>query len=228
MTPALAACGWGLALGLAAVALVLRSRLELAAQAEHELRGPITVISLAAESLRRKPETGRHARALELELDRLHAGLADLRAARRGVRPPVRLGTVDAAEALRRAASGWRPALKRTGRGLSAEWEGGRPSVHTDRGRVAQVLGNLLANADEHGTGDVRLRGRRANGRLLLEVRNGGGRPGNRPPRGDRGRGLAVAAHAAEAAGGELSVERDGDETVARLSLPVDGPPAAA
>ena len=228
MTAALAACGWGLALALGAAALVLRTRLELAARAEHELRGPLTVISLAAESLRRQPATARHARALELELDRLRAGLADLRAARHGLLGPTRLAAFDAAEALRGAASGWRPALSRSGRRVSAEWKGGAPSVQTDRGRLAQALGNLLANAEEHGAGDVRVRGRRTNDRLVLEVRNGGGNaPGGRPLR-DRGRGLAIAANAAESVGGDLSVEREGDETVARLSLPVDGPPAAA
>ena len=219
MTAALAACGWALALALAALVLVLRSRLELVARAEHEVRGPITVIGLAAESLRREPRTARHARALELELDRLRAGLADLREARRGQVAPVRLVALDAAEALQSAAAG---------RGLRADWRGAAAAVRTDRGRLAQALGNLLANAEEHGEGEVRLDGHRDGDRVLFEVRNGGvAARGRRRPR-DRGRGLIVAASAAEAVGGEVSVEREGDATIARLELPVDGPPAAA
>jgi signal transduction histidine kinase len=225
----LAACGWAAALALFGVVLVLRSRLELAARAEHELRGPVTVISLAAESLRREAATARHARALELELDRLRAGLADLREARRGRLAPSRVAAVDAAETLRGAVAGWRPALRRSGRELSARWDGEAGPVRTDRGRLAQALGNLLANADEHGAGEVRLEGRRDRSRLVLVVRNGAGSgAAARGGRGDRGRGLAIAASAAEAVGGELSVQEEGDATVARLELPADGPPAAA
>ena len=220
MCAALAVSGWALALVLGVLVVVLRGRLELAARAEHELRGPLAVIALAAESLRRDPRTARHARALELELDRLRVGLADLREARHGRVAPVRLAAVDAAETVRTAAAA---------RGLSFDWRGRGAVVRTDRGRLAQALGNLLANAEEHGRGTVRLQGRQDGGRVLLEVRNGGAPAARRSrrPR-DRGRGLAIAASAAESVGGELSVERAGDDTVARLELPAEEPPTAA
>ena len=62
MTAALAVAGWALALALLAV---MRRRLELVARAEHELRGPVTVLNLAV----RDP-------SLEFQLDRMRAGLA--------------------------------------------------------------------------------------------------------------------------------------------------------
>ncbi|MBA3306938.1 MAG: hypothetical protein H0U25_13600, partial [Thermoleophilaceae bacterium] len=47
--------GWLMAAGLAAAVLRLRRRLELVAQAEHELRGPATALGLAAAAMRREP-----------------------------------------------------------------------------------------------------------------------------------------------------------------------------
>src|SRR3954454_1797061 len=64
----------------------LRRRLELVARAEHELRGPVAVVSLAAERMRREPAGRRYGHALDTELERLRAGLGDLSAARAGRR----------------------------------------------------------------------------------------------------------------------------------------------
>ena len=74
------------ALVLAACVIELRRRLGLVARAEHELRGPVAVVSLAAERMRREPAGRRYAVALDAELERLRAGLADLAAARAGRR----------------------------------------------------------------------------------------------------------------------------------------------
>jgi signal transduction histidine kinase len=99
-----------------------------------------------------------------------------------------------------------------------------RPVGHPrfDSGRLAQVLGNLAANAAEHGVGPVDVRTARSPGALRIEVRNR-----NRPPELDpaggpgRGRGLAIAERASRQLGGRLSVESDDGETTAELVLPV-------
>jgi hypothetical protein len=85
-----------------------------------------------------------------------------------------------------------------------------------EAGRLAQVLGNLAANATEHGIGAVDVRTTR------IEIRNR-----NRPQELDanvtrqgRGRGLAIATRAAKELGGELRVETHDGQTRATLELP--------
>jgi two-component sensor histidine kinase len=96
-----------------------------------------------------------------------------------------------------------------------------------DAGRLAQILGNLIANAGEHGVGSVDVRTSRPEGAVRIEIRNR-----NRPKElmdasaaraGGRGRGLAIAVRAARELGGRLSVESRGGETRAELELPAPG-----
>lgn len=228
MSAALASAGWSAALVLAVVVLRLRRRLELAAQACHELRGPATAIGLAAACLRREPGGARRAMPLEAQLDRLRAGLDDLELARAGCRAPSTPATIAAERLLRRSAAGWRPVAQAQERALNTRVGAlGEALVRADHGRLAQALGNLLANAFEHGSGTVELTGRESGGRVILEVRDEGGahgaceRPGRREP--GRGRGLGVAARAVEEAGGTLTVVRGDRGTVAALELPAAG-----
>jgi two-component system sensor histidine kinase MtrB len=175
---------------------------ELVARAEHELRGAATALALACEALRRDPAASAHASVIDAQLDRLRAGLEDLDTARRGGRAragpaagpePVEL------EALTRAASKpW---------DASFEWEGGPAPANLDRRRFAKAIGNVLANAAEHGSGAIRVTGRSHNGGVRLQVRN-------------RGRGLVIASEAAEELGGSLSFEIVDDTAVATLDLP--------
>ena len=155
--PALAAAwiGWAFAL---AVAWTLRRRMELVADAEHELRGAATAIAVIAGG---DP-------AMQAPLARMTGGLADLAQARGG--EPL----------------------------LSGELE---------EARLAQVLGNVLANAAEHGSGEIRVTGRAHDGGVRLQVTN-------------RGRGLLIASEAAEELGGSLSFEIVDDTAVATLDLP--------
>jgi signal transduction histidine kinase len=169
------------------------------ARAEHELRGAATGLALVCEVLRRDPGAASHAAAVEAQLDRLRAGLADLGAARTGDRStPCRSEPVELSSLTRAAAKPW-PS--------SFEWEGGPVSTELDRRRFAKALGNVLANAAEHGAGDVQVTGRPHDGGVRLQVRN-------------RGRGLAIAADAAEELGGRLSFEIVDDTAVATLDLP--------
>jgi two-component sensor histidine kinase len=100
-----------------------------------------------------------------------------------------------------------------------------------DAGRLAQVLGNLAANAAEHGVGSVDVRASRPDAAVRIEIRNRNRPPeldGVAPTRAGRGRGLAIAKRAAKELGGELRVERRDGETAAELELPAGGAPRAA
>jgi two-component sensor histidine kinase len=184
---AVAVAGWSLVLALG---LTLRSRLALLADAEHELRGAVAAIGLAAERMARTGASMAFVSLVRLQLDRMAAGLADLSAAR-ALRSPV------------------------------------ATDPDLDAGRLAQVLGNLIANATEHGVGLVDVQSDRTVGAVRLEIRNR-----NRPRElndlaaarpSERGRGLAIAERAARELGGRLSVESSDGETRAALELPVDG-----
>jgi signal transduction histidine kinase len=166
---------WALVLVLAVAVVRLRRRLELVARAEHELRGPLTAVALAAESARRGREVD-----LESELERARVALADLTAARRGRRARTR-GRMDLERVVRSSAESW---------GARVDWRAGAATA--DGARVAQALGNLLANAAEHGNGPASVLAERRDSRVYLQVAN------------ERGRGLKIARDAARDAGGHL------------------------
>jgi signal transduction histidine kinase len=218
----LALAGWVVAVTALAAAVVLARRLELAVRAEHELRGPLTALTLGVEALRREPAARERADALGLELDRARLALADLHAARRGRRAAARRGPVALDRLLRSVAAGWDP--------VALEVESA-PVVHSDRARLSQAVSNLLANAVEHGAGTVELKAGPGPRGVRLEVRDEGPGPDprRRPRRGNgRGRGLAIARAAAEDAGGRLTiVPGEGGATVA-IDLPAGEPDAAA
>jgi signal transduction histidine kinase len=191
-----------MAMALALDALRLRRRLELVARAEHELRGPLTAFALGLESARRgRPVAG----VLDAELERARTALADLTAARRGRRAIAPARRLELERLVRSSAAAW---------GARLDWRAGAARVDADAGRVAQALGNLLANAAEHGEGEVVVRAERPAGRpgVRLEVANA-----------ERGRGLGIAAAAARSAGGRLATRRTGGEFRATLDLPLAG-----
>jgi two-component system, OmpR family, sensor histidine kinase BaeS len=212
---ALVVAGWALALVAMARVLVLSRRLELVAMAEHELRGPLAAIGLAAEACARRPSR-RTAAALEGQLERARLGLSDLAAARAGRRTPPAARQFEARSVAARATAGWRA----TGANVRFDWRAGRAAVHGDAARLSQALGNLLSNAIEHAGGEVELRGVRANGRVRIELTDTGpGFTGSPAP--GRGRGLAIAARAVEEAGGTLRIASgEGGSTVA-VELPI-------
>jgi signal transduction histidine kinase len=112
-------------------------------------------------------------------------------------------------------------------RGRAAvDWNAGRTVVRADPRRLSQALGNLVANAEEHGRGPVVVRGRRVGTRVRIEVADRGpgivsrkrrrrwaraglgpaspGRGRRLRSRDVRGRGLIVADAAARDAGARL------------------------
>lgn len=212
MTALAAVAGWSLA---AALVLQLRRRSALVADAAHELRGPLTAIALGLEGVRRQPVTRRRAEALLSELGRIEAAADDVTAAARGRRAGAAARPVELRTLVERTSEAWRaPAARRGGRVL-VDWQAGSTHVRADPRRLAQALGNLLANAVEHGGGEVVVRGRRSAGGVRVEVADRGRR--------ERGRGLVIAERAiAEAGGGLGARERPGGGRVAVAELPVE------
>jgi signal transduction histidine kinase len=210
-----------------AAALVrLRRRLELVARAEHELRGPATALELACRRMRREGAGVRYAAVVEAQLDRLRAGLAELDAARSGRRRRAwpRPRPAELSSTARAALAPWE--LEPGSAGF--EWLGGPAVTRLDRGELSRVLGNLMANAAEHGAGEIRVNGHTTPGAVRIEIRNpnrerdGAGSRAAWPasPVSGRGRGLRIAERAARQLGGRLLVEVGERETVAVLELP--------
>jgi signal transduction histidine kinase len=231
MSVAAAWCGWiaaGAAAGVAlAVWRALDASREAVTRACHELRGPLTAARLGLPLLLSSADgSGARMRAIDGELCRAALALDDLAVTRRrhargpALRQPERVDvTTLAAEAVRAAQGTARAA--RASLALSAPPAGlalGRPAppatVLGDRLRLAQVLGNLIANAIEHGGGEVSVGVVTRARTVRVEVCDSG--PGLPAPvaqlarrarggRGARGRGLAIALEIARSHGGTVA-----------------------
>jgi len=222
MTVALAALGWVVAAGALAVALATRreleARMERVARATHELRRPLTAASLAAHGLAgASGDRAARAAAIERELARAGRLLGDLDGVRGAVAPAwlgeTRLVVIP--ELLADVAETWAPLAAAQGRRVVVDRWNEVAVVRGDGDRLGQALGNLVANALEHGEGTVRLGAGAGGGRVALTVADAG--PGLQKPldklmraaragRGARGRGLAIVADIARAHGGTVRV----------------------
>jgi two-component system, OmpR family, sensor histidine kinase MtrB len=217
-----AASGWCLAALLVAE---MRRRAGLIADAAHELRGPLTAISLGIEALRRQPAARHRAEALANELWRMQLAADDAAAAARGRRAAALSEQLVLGPFVERSGAAWMPAAERRGGQVSLDWRAGGASVRTDPRRLAQAFANLLANAVEHGGGEIVVRGRPSRGGVRVEIEDRGAGP--RPPSPKlpraRGRGLRIAKRAVEQAGGRLSAfDRPDGGRVAVAELPLD------
>jgi signal transduction histidine kinase len=216
-----AVLGWSVAALATATAALAVARLRCAAAASaragHEVRGPLCTALLGLERLAAGADAGVLA-AVELELrraalalDELHGRRGRARAGERG-----RDEIVDVGDLLAAAHPGWSALAAAHGARLALEAPHGLV-VHGERLRLAQACGNLVANAVEHGGGDVAVRARALGRTVRVEVTDAGpGLPalvpallargrrfGAHPPR--RGHGLAVAARVAARHGGRLA-----------------------
>ena len=206
MTAALIICVIVL-LGLARRVVADHQRLRLIAEAEHELRGPLQAIALSAPDY------------CAPDVDRIRMALEDLSAARTGRRAAPAAEDVRLDRLVWRAATASDVAARRVGGGVHFDWSAGPITVTANRGRLSQALGNLLANAVEHGGGHVSVVGRRTTRGVRVEVRDSG-----------RGHGLAITAKAVRDSGGRLTAARAGSGTAVAIELPITDadPPAAA
>lgn len=210
--------GWLVAAALLVRLRELHRRLELVARAEHELRGPLGALGLIAAAAARDTGRPRISAALESQVDRARGGLADLAAAREGRRAQPRLELVPLERTAAAAAAAAAGPIK-------VDWRAGPVAIRADRRRLAQLFGNLLQNAVEHGGGDVTLKATRGTQGVVVEIADRG--PGFKPGGGTRrrraqgrGRGLGIATAAAEEAGGRLRLIEGGRGTKVAVDLP--------
>jgi signal transduction histidine kinase len=236
MLAALAGVGWLLAVASGLLALGLRRRLgeseELVARASHELRGSLTAVRLGLSPRDQSPA---RLRALDLELGGAAAAIEDLVGS--CARRPVgrELERLDVSQLLADSVEAWRPAAAEEDVTLKLSWSGARAFVLGDRYRLGRATGNLIANAIEHGEGEIHVLGRLDGAIVRLEVTDCG--PGLPAPvtalarapcggKGRRGRGLAIAADIARGHGGRLAAAPS--ERGARLVLELPAAPAQA
>jgi signal transduction histidine kinase len=113
-------------------------------------------------------------RAMELELSRAALALEDLSSARG--RPPAgrldvrRIEQVDVAELVADSVLAWGDVAAE--RGVALHLAAGEPRLYVigERVRLAQAVGNLIANAIEHGEGGVEVSLRSERGMVRIEV----------------------------------------------------------
>ena len=229
----------------------LAGRMESVARACHELRGPLTAARLGLEGgAGNGALTPDRLRAIDLELGRAALVLEDLDAVRTR-RVWSRLPeAIDLRQLVSDSVEAWRPTAAARGVELRASWSGDAQTVWGDRLRLAQVTGNLIANAIEHGGGVVEVHGHGDRTRARVEVtdtgpglpapvaelvragRGGRGGPGGRGGRGGRGdrgrrgRGLAIAAAIAADQGGRLAAAPSVRGARLVLELPAGRPVA--
>ncbi len=217
--------------GAALVALIgavhgrwtVRGLRERAARVAHEVRGPLTAAHLALHGAARRGEVGPVlVAALELELRRAGLALEDPSQARPR--------DVDLHALLTVQFQTWQDVAAVNGKVLTLEAGPDTALVHADALRLAQALGNVIANAIEHGGGQIVIRTVRVGDRIRVEVTDGGpGLPASvaelarrpRAGRGARGRGLAITRAVLVHCGGRISALTTGPGVA--IELPYGG-----
>ncbi|HET9752209.1 MAG TPA: ATP-binding protein, partial [Myxococcales bacterium] len=226
-------------------ALVRSERLaaigRIAAQITHEIRNPLSSISLNAEELgERAPQARELCDAIVREVDRLTAITEEyLRFARL---PKPQFQRADLNEAVRDLLEFVRPELDAGRVHLTTSLQPALPGVHADVAQVRQLLLNLVRNAREAMPqgGSLRVSTRGGEGCVEVEIRDAGpGIPRERMGRifdpffttkeRGTGLGLAMAQEIAQEHGGNLSCESaPGAGTAFTLRLPASPLPEQA
>ena len=213
-----------------------------AAEAAHELRGPLCAARLALSALERSaaavPQAAERVAAVDLELQRAARAVDDLASVTEPERSSAQ-GIIDLDVLLRTAAPAWRGLAAARGKALELRLEPGAGPVAGDPVRLAQVLGNLVANACEHGTGTVVVAVSARSRRLQVSVSDDG--PGPSPGRlrrarsnwcrtafasarpGSRGHGMDIVARLVRDAGGRVLVSTESGRTAVVLDLRLAG-----
>ena len=205
----------------------------IAAQITHEIRNPLSSISLNAEELgERAPDARELCDAIVREVDRL-TGITEeyLRFARL---PKPQLQRADVNETVRDLLDFVRPELEAGGVRVTTSLSPGLPRVLADVAQLRQLLLNLLRNAREAmpSGGSLHVATRSDEGLVSLEIHDTG--QGISPERMERifdpffttkargtGLGLAMAQEIAQEHGGQLLCESvAGEGTVFTLRLP--------
>ncbi|QOV37908.1 two-component sensor histidine kinase [Streptomyces ferrugineus] len=199
------------------IARMLTAERRLAADASHQLRTPLTALSMRLEeiTLTEDLDTVKDEATIALtQVERLTDVVERLLTNSRDPRNGSAV-TFDLDEVIQQQLAEWRPAYRSVGRAIVSSGKRHLEAVGTP-GAVAQVLAALIENSLMHGGGTVALRTRVTGNQAVIEVTDEG--PGIPPDLGARiferaisgrnstGIGLAVARDLAEADGGRLEM----------------------
>ncbi|MBQ0866477.1 ATP-binding protein [Streptomyces smyrnaeus] len=202
---------------------MLTAERRLAADASHQLRTPLTALSMRLEeiiAMAEGDEPGDRAVVREeatialAQVERLTDVVQRLLTNSRDPRTGSAV-SFDLDEVVKQQIEEWKPAYRSAGRAIVRSGKTGLRTVGTP-GAVAQVLATLIENSLMHGEGTVALRTRVTGNQVVVEVTDEG--PGVDEALGSRvfertvsghnstGLGLAVARDLAEADGGRLEL----------------------
>ncbi|MEU3347901.1 ATP-binding protein [Streptomyces sp. NPDC006700] len=199
------------------IARMLTAERRLAADASHQLRTPLTALSMRLEeiTLTDDPETVKDEANVALaQVERLTDVVDRLLTNSRDPRTGSAV-SFDLDEVIQQQIAEWRPAYRSAGRAIVSSGKRHLRAVGTP-GAVAQVLAALIENSLMHGGGTVALRTRVTGNQAVVEVTDeGSGVPADLGARifertisgrNSTGIGLAVARDLAEADGGRLEL----------------------
>ena len=197
---------------------MLATERRLAADASHQLRTPLTALSMRLEEIIAaqdlidvKEEAAIALTQVERLTDVVQRLLTDARHPHRSSSSVP----IDVDAVIRQQIFEWRPAFRSARRPIRVVGARGLAAITTP-GAFAQVLATLLENSLMHGAGPVTIKTRMASGSVVVEVSDEGpGVPAELGPRvfdrsvsgrASTGLGLTVARELAEADGGRLEL----------------------
>lgn len=199
---------------------LLRAEHALAADASHQLRTPLTALSIRLEEIVATAVDSRVRREAVAALaagERLASVIDALLVQHANASRPTTPEIVDIDEILDQQRVEWLPAFNRLGRDLAVAGRRGLKATATP-GLLSQVVATLVDNAVNHGKGAVRLAARDAAGHVVIDVSDDGpGVPDVVAPHifersfsgsESTGLGLSLARELVEADGGRLELTR--------------------
>lgn len=196
---------------------MLTAERRLAADASHQLRTPLTALSMRLEEIVATDDQGTVKEEATIALGQVERLTDVVQRLLTNARDPRSGSAVDfdLDEVIKQQVEEWRPAYQNEGRTMARSGTRGLRAVGTP-GAVAQVLATLIENSLMHGAGTVTLHTRVTGNQAVVEVTDDG--RGVPPDLGARvfertvsgrnstGLGLAVARDLAEADGGRLEL----------------------
>lgn len=199
------------------IARMLTAERRLAADASHQLRTPLTALSMRLEEITVTEDLATVKEEASIALTQVERLTDVVQRLLTNSRDP-RTGSAvvfDLDEVVKQQLEEWRPVYRSAGRAIVCSGRRGMRAVGTP-GAVAQVLAALIENSLMHGGGTVALRTRVTGNQAVVEVTDEGpGVPGDLGARifertisgrNSTGIGLAVARDLAEADGGRLEL----------------------
>ncbi len=200
------------------ISRMLATERRLAADASHQLRTPLTALSMRLEEIIAAQDLAdvKEEAAIALtQVERLTDVVQRLLTEARDTRRSTSTVPIDVDMVIRQQIFEWRPAFRSARRPIRVDGARGLAAVATP-GAFAQVLATLMENSLMHGAGPVTIKTRTTGGSVVVEVSDEG--PGVPAELGARvfersvsgrastGLGLTVARELAEADGGRLEL----------------------